>query len=102
MTRRRRRTAARGGAWDAAASQGRARSRRAAPVVGGIDLDEVPPLGGDLVLRGDRVYGTRLHAGIAVDALLGVDVELLDLVVFGLVRCGGCSPPGTPRRTSCP
>src|SRR6476659_8328961 len=32
------------------------------------------------------VHRAGLDAGIAVDALVGVDVELLDVVVIGLVR----------------
>ena len=40
---------------------------------------------GELVLGEARVDRARLDAGVAVDALLGVDVEHLDLVVVGLV-----------------
>ena len=54
----------------------------------GVDVDELVPLVGELVLGEAGVDGAGLHAGIAVDALLGIDVELLDLVVVGLVRCG--------------
>jgi len=40
------------------------------------------------VLGGDRVDRARLDAGVAVDALLRIDVELLDVVVVGLVGRG--------------
>jgi hypothetical protein len=48
----------------------------------------VPPLGRHLVLGGDGVDWTRFDAGVAVDALLGVDVELVGLVEAGLVGRG--------------
>src|SRR5215203_2741905 len=51
-----------------------------------VALGELRPLVGELVLGEARIDGARLDAGVAVDALLGVDVELLDLVVVGLVR----------------
>ena len=50
-----------------------------------VDLRVALPLVGQLVLGEARVHGTGLDAGVAVDALLGVDVEHLDLVVIGLV-----------------
>src|SRR5690349_3822379 len=50
-----------------------------------VDLGEVRPLLGQLVLREDRVDGASLDARVAVDALLGVDVEHLDAVVVGIV-----------------
>ena len=40
----------------------------------------------ELVLGEARVDRAGLDAGVAVDALLGIDVEHLDLVVVGLVR----------------
>src|SRR4051812_27680978 len=51
-----------------------------------VDLREALPLVGQLVLREARVHGAGLDARVAVDALLGIDVELLDRVVVGLVR----------------
>src|SRR5437870_3732856 len=39
-----------------------------------VDLDEVCPLGRDLVLGEDRVHRARIHARAAVDALVRVDV----------------------------
>src|SRR3954447_26299489 len=51
-----------------------------------VDLDVLLPLVGNLVLGEARVDRAGLDAGVAVDALLGVDVELLDVVVVGLVR----------------
>jgi hypothetical protein len=42
-------------------------------VVAGVDLDVVLPLVWQLVLGEARVHGTRLDAGVAVDALLGVE-----------------------------
>src|SRR4051794_34814234 len=51
-----------------------------------VDLDVLLPLVGNLVLGEARVDRAGLDAGVAVDALLGIDVELLDLVVVGLVR----------------
>src|SRR5579863_6079428 len=45
-------------------------------VVSGVDLDVLDPLVGQLVLGEAGVDRTRLDAGIAVDALRGVDVEL--------------------------
>src|SRR5215208_3751934 len=50
-----------------------------------VDLDVLLPLVRQLVLREARVHGAGLDAGVTVDALLRVDVELLDLVVVGLV-----------------
>jgi hypothetical protein len=38
------------------------------------------PFRRDHVLGGDRVHRTRLNARVAVDALLGVDVELIRLL----------------------
>src|SRR5262249_40748246 len=43
------------------------------------------PLLRELILGEARVNRTRLDAGIAVDALLGVDIEHLDAVVVRLV-----------------
>src|SRR5215207_7499500 len=51
-----------------------------------VALGELRPLVGELVLGEARVHRAGLDAGVAVDALLGVDVELLDLVVVGLIR----------------
>src|SRR5581483_6927022 len=50
------------------------------------DLGVLRPLLGELVLREAGVHGARLDAGVAVDALVRIDVELLDVVVVGLVR----------------
>src|SRR3954466_4453768 len=44
------------------------------------------PLVGQLVFGEAGVDRACLDAGVAVDAFLGVDVELLDVVVVGLVR----------------
>ena len=54
----------------------------------GVDLDVALPLVRELVLGEAGVHRAGLDAGVAVDALLGVDVELRDLVVVGLVRGG--------------
>ena len=51
-----------------------------------VDLRVARPLGRQLVLGEARVHGAGLDAGVAVDALLGIDVQLVDLVVVGLVR----------------
>jgi len=40
----------------------------------GIDLDEVPPLGRDLVFGEDRVHRAGIDARAAIDALVGIDV----------------------------
>src|SRR4051812_47759422 len=53
--------------------------------VGGVSLSERRPLVGQLIFSEARVHGTGLDAGVAVDALVRVDVELLDLVVVGFV-----------------
>src|SRR5690349_19876331 len=67
--------------------------RRSAPgrsggffVVVRVDLGVFRPLGGKLVLGEASVHRAGLDAGVAVDALVRVDVELLDRVVIGLVR----------------
>ena len=44
------------------------------------------PLLGNLVLGEDGVDRACLDAGIAVDALLGIDEELVDLRIVGLIR----------------
>src|SRR3954464_7191686 len=44
------------------------------------------PLGRKLILGKTPVNRGNLDAGVAVDALVRVDVELLDVVVVGLVR----------------
>src|SRR3954465_13356990 len=51
-----------------------------------VDLGEPLPLVGQLVLGEARVDRARLDAGVAVDALLRVDVELLHLVVVRVLR----------------
>src|SRR5215216_7455147 len=51
-----------------------------------VALRELGPLVRELVLGEAGVHRASLDARVAVDALLGVDVELLDLVVVGLVR----------------
>src|SRR3954470_12116471 len=51
-------------------------------------LREPLPLVGQLVLGEAGVDRACLDAGVAVDALLRVDVELLDVVVVRLVRRG--------------
>jgi hypothetical protein len=53
--------------------------------VGRADLDVLLPIGGDHVLGRDGVDRAGLYAGVAVDALLGIDVELLGLPEVGLV-----------------
>src|SRR2546423_3196992 len=55
-------------------------------VVLGVDLGVLLPLVRELVLGEAGVHRAGLDAGVAVDALVGVDVEHLDLVVVGLVR----------------
>src|SRR3954468_4066587 len=52
-----------------------------------VDLGEALPLVGQLVLGEARVDRARLDAGVAVDALLWVNVELLYLVVVRLLGC---------------
>src|SRR5262252_2580942 len=47
----------------------------------GVDLDERGPLGGNLVLRKDRVHGAGIHARAAVDALVGIDEVHLRRIV---------------------
>jgi hypothetical protein len=54
--------------------------------VGSIDLDVALPLGGDHVLRRDRVDRAGFDAGVAVDALGRVDVKLFMQVEVGVVR----------------
>src|ERR1700730_1463437 len=56
-----------------------------APVIVGVDLDVLLPLVGQLVLSEARVHRARLDAGVAVDALLGVDVQLRLVVEPGLL-----------------
>ena len=53
-----------------------------------VDLGVLLPLLRELVLGEARVDGARLDAGVAVDALVRIDEELLDVVVVGLVRRG--------------
>src|SRR5262245_22153240 len=53
------------------------RCRRSAPlVIVGVDLSVLLPLVWELVLGEAGVDGARLDARVAVDALLGIDVEL--------------------------
>jgi hypothetical protein len=59
--------------------------RRPVPVVRGVELGEPLPLLGYLVLGEDRVNGAGLYARVAIDAFLGVDEELIDLLVIGFV-----------------
>src|SRR4029453_18896849 len=51
----------------------------------GVPLGVARPLRGKLVFREAGVDGTSLDAGIAVDALVGIDVEHLDRLVVGFV-----------------
>src|ERR1700689_629739 len=51
----------------------------------GVDLRVLLPLLRQLILGEARVDGARLDTGVAVDALLGVDVEHLGGVVSRLV-----------------
>jgi len=60
-----------------------------------IDLSESLQFLRDLVAREDGIYGTGRHAGIAVDALVGIDVQMFDGVVAGLVGCGVNAVDGT-------
>jgi hypothetical protein len=46
----------------------------------------VRPLFGQVVFRETRINGTSLDAGVAVDALFGVDVQLLSRAEPGLIR----------------
>src|SRR3954454_654538 len=64
----------------------RRRSWALVPEGGGVALDVRLPLVRHLVLGRDGVDRAGLHAGVAVDALLGVDVELLGGLELGLVR----------------
>src|SRR4029077_17917452 len=62
------------------------RLRRAfALVVLGVDLGVFGPLSRELVLGEAGVDRAGLYTGIAVDALVGIDVEHLDRVVSGLI-----------------
>src|SRR3984893_1557274 len=61
---------------------------RSAPVIVGVDLDVTRPLLGKLVLGEARIDRAGLDARVAIDALLGVDVELR-LVVVALLLLGG-------------
>ena len=56
--------------------------------VRGVDLRVLLPLVGQLVLGEARIDRARLDAGVAVDALLGIDVELHDVLVVRLVGRG--------------
>src|SRR6187549_2027917 len=60
-------------------------SAKGALEVGGIEGGEALPLRRDLLLRVDRVDRASLDARVAVDALVGIDVELLVRVVVGLL-----------------
>src|SRR4051812_20968441 len=51
-----------------------------------VDLDVTLPLVRELILGEAGVHRAGLDAGVAVDALFRIDVELLDLVVIRLVR----------------
>src|SRR5690348_16870458 len=65
-------------------------SRTSALPVGevvGVDLGEVLPLVRQLILGEDRVHRTGLDARVAVDALFGIDKELLHVGKAGLVFC---------------
>src|SRR5215207_10654324 len=55
-------------------------------VVVGVDLNVFLPFVWQLVLREAGVHRAGLDAGVAIDALLGVDIEHVDLVVVRLVR----------------
>ena len=72
------------------AAGGDPRAARAGPrfalVVVRVDLGVFGPLGRQLVLGEAGVDRAGLDAGVAVDALVRVDVEHLDRVVVGLVR----------------
>ena len=50
-----------------------------------VDLGVLRPLLGELILGEAGIDRAGLYAGVAVDALIGIDVELLDGVVIGLV-----------------
>src|SRR3954454_5086708 len=52
----------------------------------GVHDGEALPLLGQLVLGEARIHRAGLDASVAVDALLGVDVQLLNAFVVGLVR----------------
>ncbi len=45
-----------------------------------VDFNESLPLLGQVIFFKDRRYGTDWHAGATVNALRGVDVELLDII----------------------
>jgi len=52
-----------------------------------VDLDVLGPLGGQVILREDRLDWTLIDAESAVDACVGVDVELRALrKLFTLLR----------------
>src|SRR6476620_4286247 len=75
-----------------ALTPGRAEAGAAQPSAAGVvgevvrvDLRVLLPLVGQLVLGEARIDRAGLHAGVAVDALLGIDVEHLGSVIAGLV-----------------
>src|SRR6185437_1478956 len=70
---------------DRAGESARGRGAPAGGEVVRVDLHVLLPLVGELVLGEAGVHGARLDARVAVDALLGVDVEHLGRVVSGLV-----------------
>ena len=69
----------------------------------GVDLDVALPLVRHLVERENRLDRAGRHAGAAVDAFVGVDVELgRRLEIRARPSADGCSPPGRHRRTPSP
>ena len=68
---------------------GRAETRRLEPL--GVDLGELLPVRGEIVLGEDRGHGAHGDACVAVHALVGLDVEhppLVDAVDRALVHAG--------------
>jgi len=53
-----------------------------------IELDEAVPFSGEVFLREDRLDGAFVDAEAAVDAGVGIDVELIGLAEVGLILGG--------------
>lgn len=60
----------------------------------GVEAGELLPLVGELVLGEAGVDRAGLDAGVAVDALVRIDEELLDVSSSGLVRQGWMQSTG--------
>ena len=72
-----------------------------AGVVRGVAAGVGEPLVGELVFGEHCVHRTAFDARVAVDALLGVDEELLGISEPGLVRCRVDAVDGTDLDAGC-